>query len=379
MNIGITCYPTIGGSGVVASELGMALANAGHKVHFITYALPSRLDIGCKNLYYHEVSVPEYPLFEYAPYSLALASNIANCAQEWKLDIIHAHYAIPHAASAILARGIIGNNLKVITTLHGTDVTLVGRNPSFLPITRFTIEQSDCVTVVSEFLRNEVCEVFTCEKEISGIHNFVDPNEYKNLNPVDLKKTLAPKGEKLLIHVSNFRPVKCVMDVFETFLAVKKAIPTRLILVGTGPDLPMLEHKAREKGVLEEIQLMGNRNSVKDLLAAADILLLTSRTESFGLVALEAMAAGTIPLTTHVGGLPEVIEHGVTGWMVPFGDTKTMADLAIKTLQESTLLKTMSQNAQHRAFDKFNIKSSLASYERLYQQAISSKKKASSF
>lgn len=371
MNIGITCYPTVGGSGVVASELGMALSKRGHKVHFITYAVPNRLDLYCENIFYHEVSVPEYPLMEYAPYSLALASKIADCAQSNKLDIIHAHYAIPHAASAILARGIIDNGLKVITTLHGTDITLVGRNASFLPITRYAIEQSDIVTTVSYFLRDEVRETFTCSKDISVIHNFIDPDEYNNIDSSNLRKTLAPKGEKLLIHVSNFRPVKNVMDVLEIFVNVRKKLPARLVLVGQGPDLPHLEHKAKEYGISDDILTMGNRESVIDILAATDILLLPSRTESFGLAALEAMASGIIPLTSNAGGLPEVIDHGVSGWMADVNDLKTMSDLAIKTLQNSTLLENMSRKAREAAFQKFNIKNSLAKYELLYEQAVS--------
>jgi len=373
MNIGISCYPTIGGSGVVASELGMALAKRGHQVHFITYAVPNRLDLFCDNIFYHEVSVPEYPLLEYAPYSLALASKMADCAQENGLDIIHAHYAIPHAASAILARGIIGRGLKVVTTLHGTDVTLVGRNASFMPITRYAIEQSDHVTVVSEFLRRDVCDIFTCDKDVKVIYNFIDPKEYRNTISSELRKTLAPKGEKLLIHVSNFRPVKNVMDVLDIFVNVKKEMPTRLILVGQGPEFPALEHKAREYGVSEDVLKMGNKESVIELLAAADILLLPSRTESYGLAALEAMAAGTLPLTSNAGGLPEVIDHGVSGWMADVGDVTTMSNLAISTLQDSNLLKNMSRNAQDIAFDKFNINKALAAYEQLYEQVITTK------
>jgi N-acetyl-alpha-D-glucosaminyl L-malate synthase BshA len=373
MKIGISCYPTIGGSGVVASELGMALAKRGHQVHFITYAIPNRLDLRCENLFYHEVSVPEYPLLEYAPYSLALASKMADCASEYGLDIIHAHYAIPHAASAILARGIIDNGLKVVTTLHGTDVTLVGRNASFMPITRYAIEQSDYVTVVSNFLRQDVRDTFTCDKDIKVIYNFIDPDEYRNIKSSELRKTLAPNGEKLLIHVSNFRPVKKVMDVLNIFVNVKKQLPARLILVGHGPDFPKLEHKATEYGVSEDVLAMGNRDSVIDLLTAADILLLPSRTESFGLAALEAMAAGTVPLTSNAGGLPEVVEHGVNGWTADVGDVQTLTNHAINTLQDSNLLETMSNNARKTVFEKFNIDKSLAAYEQLYEQAISTK------
>ncbi len=357
----------------MASELGMALSKRGHKIHFITYAVPNRLDLCCENVYYHEVSVPEYPLMEYAPYSLALASKMADCAQSNDLDIIHAHYAIPHAASAIMARGIIDNGLKVITTLHGTDVTLVGRNASFLPITRYAIEKSDYVTVVSNFLCQDVCDTFTCEKEINVIHNFIDPNEYRNIDSSNLRKTLAPNGEKLLIHVSNFRPVKNVMDVLDTFVNVRKKLPTRLVLVGQGPEMPRLDAKAKDYGVSEDILTLGNQESVIDILAAADILMLPSRTESFGLAALEAMAAGTVPLTSNAGGLPEVIDHGVNGWMAEVGDVGTMSELAIKTLQDTNLLEKMSKNAQTTAFEKFNIEKSLVKYENLYERAVSTK------
>ncbi len=369
MKIGITCYPTYGGSGVVASELGMGLAERGHEVHFITYAVPGRLNVYREGIYFHQVTVPEYPLFEYAPYSLALASHIAECTERIGLDLIHAHYAIPHAASALMAREMVGDRLKVITTLHGTDITLVGRDASFMPVTKYAIEKSDAVSAVSMFLHDEVCCVFTCDRKIDMIYNSIDPRFYSEIDGRRLRQRFAPGGEKLLVHVSNFRPVKRVFDVFDIFLRIRKRIAARLVLVGSGPDLRELESMAVENGVERDLVILGNRESVADVTAAADLMLLPSQTESFGLVALESLACMTPVIATDAGGLPEVIDHGVTGYLAPVGDTETMADYALQLLEDDIQLKQMGEAGRKTAFEKFNLDTMLDKYEALYLRA----------
>lgn len=366
MKIGITCYPTFGGSGVVASELGMGLAERGHEVHFITYAVPGRLNVYKERIFFDQVSVPEYPLFEYPPYSLALASHIAECTERVGLDLIHAHYAIPHAASALMAREMVGSQLKVITTLHGTDITLVGRDASFMPVTRNAIEKSDAVTAVSMFLNDEVCCIFTCCRKIEVIYNSIDPRVYSGIDGERLRRRYAPGGEKLLVHVSNFRPVKRAMDVFDVFFRIHEKMPARLMLIGSGPDLNKMESMAVDKGVERDLVILGNLENVTDVVAAADIMLLPSQTESFGLAALEGMACCTPVIATDTGGLPEVIEHGVTGYLAPVGDTERMADYAIKLLRNTEALERMGKTAQSVAFERFNLESMLDRYEELY-------------
>ena len=372
MKIGISCYPTFGGSGVVASELGMGLAERGHEVHFITYAVPGRLNLYRPGVFYHEVSVPDYPLFEYPPYSLALASKMAEVGERENLHIIHAHYAIPHAASALLARDMLNGKVKVVTTLHGTDITLVGRDPSFLPITRHSIEKSDGVTAVSVFLRDEVCRTFTCEVDVKVIYNFIDPRDFERLNPAPVRQRFAPNGEKLLIHVSNFRPVKRIMDVVEVFLRVRKTMPTKLVLVGAGPELSHAEQLARRGGAERDLVILGNTESVAEIVSACDVMLLPSETESFGLAALEAMACGVPVVATEVGGLPEVVTHGETGFLFPIGDVLAMSEATVGLLNDAKAHKKMGDAAREAANSRFPIAKILDQYESLYRSVIGS-------
>lgn len=370
MKIGISCYPTYGGSGVIASELGMGLADRGHEVHFITYAVPGRLNVYKQGIYFHEVSVPEYPLFEYPPYSLSLASQMADCARSEGLQLIHSHYAIPHAASALLARGIVGNKLKVVTTLHGTDITLVGQNPSFLPVTKHSIENSDAVSTVSMFLRDEVCCKFTCDKHIEVIYNFINPGSCQNTDAGYLRTRFAPNGEKILVHVSNYRPLKRGHDVISIFLLLREKINVKLVLVGSGPELESMKDQVRRSNAERDLILLGNRENVYDILSAADVMLLPSQSESFGLVALEAMACRTPTIASNVGGLPEVIDHGITGFMAPVGDVEQMAGYALELFKDSELLIKLGKAAQESAFGRFNIETALDRYEELYESVV---------
>ncbi len=367
MKIAITCYPTYGGSGVVASELAMALAKRGHEIHVVSYKVPGKLDISLKNIHYHCVTVPDYPLFEYPPYSLALASHLAEISTRFNLDIIHAHYAIPHAASAVLAREMTGKGVKVVTTLHGTDITLVGRDKSFLPITRYAIEQSDALTAVSMFLRDEVCCRFSCEKTIEVIYNFIHPDAVKKSNGKNIRSCLAPNGEKLLVHASNYRKVKRVDDVYRIFKTLcDSGENLKLLLVGTGPLLADILGLAKEDGLDEKIVVFGEQREIYDILAAADVLLLPSASESFGLVALEAMACGTPPVASDVGGLPELIDHGKTGFLVPVGDVNLMSEYVKILLSDEKLYKKIANSGKKRALAQFNIKSVVDQYEKLY-------------
>ncbi len=370
MKIGISCWPTFGGSGVVASELGMGLAERGHEVHFITYAVPGRLNTYRPGIYYHKVTVPDYPLFEFAPYSLALASKMAECAEHEKLDLIHAHYAIPHAVSALLARDMVGNGLKVITTLHGTDITLVGKDPSFITMTKHAINRSDKVTAVSEFLKKEICRTFTCDKHVQMIYNFVDPRAYQHLNPDKLRARFAPKGEKLLVHVSNFRSVKRVTDVVNLFLKVKEKTPVKLILVGAGPELAGVERMVFDNGASNDLILLGNQERVEEVIAAADLMLLLSETESFGLSVLEAMACGVPSIATNVGGLPEVVDHGKTGYLVELGDVDEAVRYTLELLLDDDARKKMGATGRQIAFERFGFEQALDAYEKLYRETI---------
>lgn len=372
MRIGITCYPTFGGSGVVASELGLALAEKGHEVHFITYKMPGRLKFNSGLIQFHEVSVPDYPLFEFPPYSLALASKLTVVAKEHNLDIIHAHYAIPHAASALLARNMLNGKIKVITTLHGTDVTLVGREASFMPITKYAIESSDSVTAVSNYLKKEICNVFDCNREIDVIYNFIKPSNHTLENSEQVRREFTPDNEKLLIHISNYRPVKRIKDVFRVFKELHKKLKVRIILLGEGPELPGFLKSARNAGISKDVIVLGNRSSVEEILAAADLLLLPSESESFGLAALEAMASGTPPITTNAGGLREVVLDGETGWTVPVGDTDSMVSKAYDLLTNENELIAMSKRAREWAFNMFNIEKAVAQYEQLYFKTLDS-------
>lgn len=377
MNIGIVCYPTFGGSGVVATELGKALAKKGHRVHFMAYNLPFRLNPFNENLFYHEVSVNDYPLFEYQPYESALASKIVDVAMYERLDILHVHYAIPHASVAYLAQQILKSKnifLPYITTLHGTDITLVGRDPSFEPVIRFSLNNSNAITSVSESLKRDTLSTFKIDNKIDVIPNFINIEDYKKTENTAERKHYAPNGEKIMVHVSNFRKVKRVEDVLKIFDKVRKTVPTKLILVGDGPERPAIEKLCRELNTCNDIVNLGRINNPSDILKMADLFVLPSETESFGLAALEAMAMHIPVISTNTGGLPEVNINGVTGYLSNVGDIDDMAANAIKLLSDENLLSKFKTNAFNQA-KKFDINSVLPMYEKLYQE-LTSKAKA---
>ena len=339
MRIGITCYPTYGGSGVVATELGLELALRGHEIHFISYAQPIRLRGFEPNIHYHEVEVSRYPLFDYPPYDLALATRMAEVAQLYDLDLLHVHYAIPHSVSAMLARQMLaegprGRRLPFVTTLHGTDITLVGLDRSYLPITRYSIEQSDGVTAISNYLRDRTLRVFDVKKSIEVIYNSVNCDVYSRNQETNTKMRAeyAPKGERVLVHLSNFRPVKRLTDVIEIFDRVHKQMPSKLLLIGDGPDRSVAEWLSVQKGIHKDVLFLGKQDQIQEKLAIADIMLMPSELESFGLAALEAMACEVVPISTRAGGVPEVIEHGKSGYLADVGDVDTMARYAIELL-----------------------------------------------
>ncbi len=377
MKIGIVCYPTFGGSGVVATELGKALAQKGHQVHFITYSQPVRLDFFSGNLFYHEVSVSDYPLFEYQPYELVLSSKLVDVVKYEKLDLLHVHYAIPHASAAYMAKQILasqGINIPFITTLHGTDITLVGKDPSFEPVITFAINQSDAVTAVSESLKEDTFKNFpSVKKEIKVIPNFICLDDYKADENKCHKKMYAPYGERLLIHVSNFRKVKRVEDVLRLFDKVRKVIPSKLILVGDGPERANIEKLCRELDTCNDIRSLGKIVNPEQLLAISDLFLLPSETESFGLAALEAMAARVPVVSTNSGGLPEVNVNGFSGYMSNVGDVEDMAKNAISILKDEATLNLFKANAYEQA-KKFDIAKILPMYENLYKEILAIKK-----
>src|ERR1035437_6487196 len=371
MKIGIVCYPTFGGSGVVATELGIALAKKGHKVHFITYSQPVRLDNYTENLFYHEVRVSDYPLFDYQPYELVLSSMLVNVVKYEKLDLLHVHYAIPHASAAYMAKQILasqGINIPFITTLHGTDITLVGKDPSFEPVITFAINQSDAVTAVSESLKEDTYKNFpSVKKQINVIPNFICLEEYNFESGICKKKMYAPNGERLLIHVSNFRKVKRIEDVLRVFDKVRKVIPAKLILIGDGPERGSIEKLCRELDTCHDIKSLGKIVNPEQILAIADLFLLPSETESFGLAALEAMASKVPVITTNSGGLPEVNVNGFTGYMSNVGDIDDMAKNAIHILKDDAVLNKFKSNAYEQA-TKFDIAKILPMYEELYKE-----------
>jgi N-acetyl-alpha-D-glucosaminyl L-malate synthase BshA len=376
MRIGITCYPTYGGSGVVATELGIELAALGHEVHFISYSQPFRLSGRDDGIYYHEVPVSSYPLFEFPPYDLALASRMAEVAEFNELDLLHVHYAIPHSVSALLARQMLadgprGRRLPFVTTLHGTDITLVGLDRSYLPITRYSINQSDGVTAVSNYLRERTMRVFDVKKEIEVIYNSVNCDVYcRCTNSSELRAEYAPKGERLLVHLSNFRPVKRVTDVIEIFDRVRKKIPSKLLLIGDGPDRSVAEWLAVQKGIHEDVLFLGKQDHVEEKLGIADILLMPSELESFGLAALEAMACETVPIATRTGGVPEVIEHGTSGYLADVGDVDTMARYAVELLSDESALRAMGKASRAVAQARFCSSRIVPQYEAFYRRVI---------
>ena len=372
MRIGIVCYPTFGGSGVLATELGKALAQKGHQVHFITYQQPVRLNVFVPNIFYHEVQVPTYPLFDYPPYETALASTLVDVIKNYQLDLLHVHYAIPHASAAYMAKKIVeqeGIDIPFITTLHGTDITLVGRDKTYTPVVTFSINQSDAITAVSKNLCEETYRFFKIEKPIEVIYNFVDVERFTR-KPIDaFKKVIAPNGERILLHASNFRKIKRVQDVVKIFYEVNKEIPSKLLFVGDGPERGMVEELGRHLDVCDEIRFVGKQEQMEDILAIGDLFLLTSEYESFGLAALEAMAAGVPVISTNAGGLGEININGVTGYMSNVGDVETMSQQAIAILKDDEVLQQFKKNAAQHAL-KFDIHNIVPLYEALYERFL---------
>jgi N-acetyl-alpha-D-glucosaminyl L-malate synthase BshA len=372
MNIGITCYPTYGGSGIVATELGLELATRGHDIHFITYANPIRLDPDIPRIHYHEVEVSNYPLFQYPPYCLALASRMAEVAEAYSLDLLHVHYAIPHSIAAMLAQQMMAplRRLPFITTLHGTDITLVGQDRSYFPITKFSMEKSDGITSISENLRQETVEVFGIANEIRVIPNFVNCELYFPDNEKRAAAVYAPRGEKLLIHLSNFRPVKRVLDCVRIFAEVRKSVPARLLMAGDGPDRGPAEHLARELKVDKDVLFLGKQNHVERLIPLAHVLLMPSEMESFGLVALEAMACGVVPVATRVGGVPELITHGEDGFLEKVGDIQGQAQRAVSLLTDDQLHWRMAKTGRWNAGERFCTDRIIPQYEKYYRDVV---------
>jgi N-acetyl-alpha-D-glucosaminyl L-malate synthase BshA len=371
MRIGITCYPTYGGSGIVATELGLELANRGHDIHFITYANPIRLDASIPRIHYHEVEVSNYPLFQYPPYSLALASRMADVAESYRLDLLHVHYAIPHSISAMLARQMMkARRLPFITTLHGTDITLVGADPSYFTITKFSIEQSDGITAISHDLRRQTVEVFGVENEIRVIHNFVNCTTYAPDAERRGIERFAPEGEKLLIHLSNFRPVKRVLDCIRILAEVRKHVKVRLLMVGDGPDRGPAEHLAWQLGVGNDVEFLGKQNDVERLIRLAHVLLMPSEMESFGLAALEAMACGVPAVGTRVGGVPELITDGEDGFLEKVGDVAGQAARVVRLLTDEALHTGMAEAARRTAKTRFCTEKIIPQYEDYYDAVM---------
>jgi len=373
MRIGITCYPTYGGSGVIATELGKELALRGHEVHFISYALPFRLSHYVENIFFHEVEISNYPLFEFPLYSLTLASKMAEVAEFENLDLLHVHYAIPHATSAYLAKEMLGNNkdLKIITTLHGTDITLVGLEPSFLPLVKFSIDKSDGVTAVSRFLKEKTITNYSSESEINVIPNFVDSDLFKPTSSPEFRKNIAPAGEKILVHTSNFRVVKRVADTIRIFEKVQKQIPSKLVLVGDGPDRSECERLCRQLELYDKVRFLGKQDGLVEILASSDLFLIPSQSESFGLAALEAMSCGLPVISSSVGGLPELVKHNETGFIAEIGDVSRMAKYSIELLSNEKKYKLFSESARQRAVDKFDKNKVIPLYEEYYKQTLS--------
>ncbi len=375
MKIGITCYPTYGGSGVLATELGLALAEKGHQVHFISYAIPHRLNRFFENVFFHEVELSTYPLFEHSLYDLALTSKMMEVAEYENLDLIHVHYAIPHAVSAYLAKQVrrkARKDLKFITTLHGTDITLVGLEPSFMPLVKFSTEESDGVTAVSRFLKEKTLTNYNIEKEIEVIYNFIDTEKFKPQNSEIFRHHIAPGGEKVLVHTSNFRVVKRVTDTIRILAKVKKEIPTKLLLVGDGPDRSECERLTRELDLQKDVLFLGKQDGLTEILNSADLFLMPSQSESFGLSALEAMACGIPVVSSSVGGLPELIIHNETGFIAEIGDVDRMAKYTIDLLTNERKYKTFSKNSRDRAVNNFDKNLIVPKYVSYYEKILNS-------
>lgn len=373
MKIGIVCYPTYGGSGVVATELGKNLARLGHDVHFVAYSMPYRLNEYYDKIYYHEVKVMDYPLFEYPPYSLALATKLAEIARYQSLDLVHVHYAIPHAISANLAREMIKEHhrLKVVTTLHGTDITLVGQDPSYLEVTRYGIEQSDAVTAVSHYLRNKTLEIFRTRNSIEVIYNFIDEHPDQRRKCDDLRRRIAPNGERIISHLSNFRPVKRVTDVIDVAFRVMKKVPVKVMMIGDGPDRSIAEARARELNIADHVIFLGKRENVFLLLSSSDVFLMPSSLESFGLAALEAMACGVPCVTSNAGGLAELVKDEVCGFTAPVGDVDRMSDVIVRMLEDDPFYRKLAASTREYAFDNFRVQKIIPQYIQLYDNLLS--------
>lgn len=375
MKIGIVCYPTYGGSGVVATELGKGLARRGHQVHFITYRQPARLLSFQENVFYHEVSSADYPLFEYPPYDTALTSKLVDVVKYENLDLLHVHYAIPHATVAYMAKKILlteGRYVPTVTTLHGTDITLVGSNRTFAPVVAFSINKSDGVTAVSASLRQQTYDLFDIKNEIEVIHNFIDFERFRKVNKDHFKKAIAPNGERILVHTSNFRKVKRVDDVVKIFKQVYEKVPSKLLLIGDGPERQNIEQLCRQIGLCDEIRFLGKQDAVEELLAVSDLFIMPSQSESFGLAALEAMACEVPVISSNIGGLPEVNIQGITGFLSDVGNVDEMAQNAIRLLENEDMLNTFRTNALEQA-QKFDIENILPHYEKYYEHILSTK------
>ena len=372
MKIGIVCYPTFGGSGVVATELGKALADNGHQVHFITYDQPARLDFFSENLFYHEVSVSQYPLFDYPPYELALASKLVDVTRFEKLDLLHVHYAIPHASAAFMAKQILmtfGIYIPVVTTLHGTDITLVGKDPTYKPVVTFSINQSDGVTAVSQDLKDDTYKHFAIKNEIRVIPNFIDMKRFSLKAKGHFKLAIAPNNERIVVHTSNFRKVKRTGDVIQIFKKILEKIEAKLLMVGDGPERVYCERLCRELGITENVRFLGKQDAVEEILSVADLFIMPSESESFGLAALEAMACKVPVITSNAGGLPELNINGVTGYMDPVGDIAAMAEHSIYILEDNDRLELFKENSLKRA-KEFDLSLILPLYENYYKEVI---------
>jgi len=370
MRIGIVCYPTFGGSGVLATELGIGLAQKGHQIHFISYSRPARLSSFYKDIFFHEVNSAQYPLFEHPPYDSALTSKIVDVALHENLDVLHVHYAIPHAAVAFMAKEILktkGKYLPVVTTLHGTDITLIGHDKSMASVVEFSINMSDVVTTVSQSLKQQTIEYFNTKNNIDVIYNFIDLERFKRKENKDFKNDLAPNGEKIIAHTSNFRKVKRVEDAIQAFKIIRESIDAKLILVGDGPERLRCQSMCRSLGVCNDIRFLGKQDAVEQILSTADLFLLPSEKESFGLAALEALACGVPVVSTNAGGLPEVIEDGVTGFMINVGDYKAMATKSLLILEDENLLSAFRTNARNKAI-QFSKSKIVPQYEHLYER-----------
>lgn len=370
LKIGITCYPSLGGSGVVATELGKLLAEKGHEVHFISHSVPFRLGSYHKNIFYHEVEVSDYYVFRYPPYDLSLATKMATVAKTQGLDILHVHYAVPHAVCAFLAKQMVGDSLKVVTTLHGTDITVLAQDESLKDLIRLAINESDAVTSVSRDLMRETREVLDITRDIDLTYNFVDERVYYPRDAKSCRMDFAAQGEKVLMHVSNFRPVKRVSDVVDIFHQVNEQVPSQLLFVGEGPELPKIQCKIKDLGLSDRVHFLGKQDDIAHVISMADVLLLPSEKESFGLVALEAMACGVPTVGSIAGGIPELVKHGETGFLAPIGDTKLMAEHCITLLQNPELAERMREACLNRAKTEFSSEMTTAAYEEIYYRVL---------